>query len=88
MSTLDKDRQTEFGILDFLLAEHPSQVTEAELVRYRAGLRAKDTPPFGETDAVERAVGQLAGAGLLRRQGESVVLTRAARYFDWLAEER
>jgi hypothetical protein len=88
MSTLDQDRQTEFGVLEFLFDEHPAQVAEAEVVRYRAGLRAKDFPPFGEKDAVERAVGQLAGNGLIRREGESIVLTKAARYFDWLAEER
>ena len=85
---LDVDRQIEFSVLEFLLGEHPAQVTEAEIVCYRAGLRAKDAAPFGESDEVERAVDQLAGAGLLRCQGCCVVLTRAARYFDWLAEER
>lgn len=88
VSTLDKDRQIEFGVLDFLLGEHPAQVTESEVVRYRAGLRAKDFPPFGEKDEVERAIGELAGNGLVRREGESIILTKAARYFDWLAEER
>lgn len=87
-STLDQDRQTEFGVLDFLLGEHPAQLTEAEVVGYRGGLRTKDASTFGESDEVVRAVGQLAGAGLIRRQGECVVPTRAARYFDWLAGER
>ena len=87
-STLDQDRRTEFGVLDFLLGEHPAQLTEAEVLGYRLGLRTKAAPTFGESDEVERAVGQLAGAGLVRRQGECVVPTRAARYFDWLAGQR
>ena len=87
-STLDIDRQTEFGVLNFLLGEHPAQLTEVEVLAYRLGLRTKAAPTFGESDSVERAVCQLTGAGLVRRQGECVVPTRAARYFAWLAEER
>jgi hypothetical protein len=87
-STLDQDRQTEFNVLEFLLGEHPAQITESEVVLFRGWLRIKGAPTFGETDDVERAVGQLVGAGLVRRQGESLIPTRAARYFNWLSEER
>ena len=79
------DRQVESGVLKFLLGEHPALLTEAEVVAYRVGLPTEDAATFEESDDVERAVGQLAGAGLVRRQGESVIPTRAARYFDWLA---
>ena len=85
-STLDQDRQIEFAVLDFLLVEHPAQVTQSEAVEYLNGHRAEGSPCFAETDPVDRAVGQLVGAGLARRHGGCVVPSGAARHFAWLTD--
>jgi hypothetical protein len=64
-------------VLAFLLEEHPSQLTIPELSR------ALNAHPggFSSDDAVERAVRELVGAGLLYCHGAFVLLTRAALYF-------
>lgn len=79
-----KDVHMEFVVLTYLLDEHPAQLTIAELSR------ALDAEPdgFDDRDAVQRAVRELAGAGLLHRHGEFVLPTRAARYFERLSEEQ
>lgn len=72
------DAKVESAVLGFLLSEHPDhQLTIPEVSR---ALNAKPSD-FGSEDAVERAIRELVGAGLLHCQGAFVVPTRAARYF-------
>lgn len=72
----DNDRQVESVVLAFLIEEHPSQLTIPEV---SLSLNRGSTD-FGSEDAVERAIRELVGAGLLRCQGGSVLPTRAALY--------
>ncbi len=74
------DAATESAVLQQVLDLHPVQVTAAELVREVGG----GSPGFAERDAIERAVRDLAGAGLLHSQGELVTPTRAALRFSEL----
>jgi hypothetical protein len=61
-------------VIQHLLEAHPSQLTEAELIRELCG----EEPQFAERDAIERAVRDLVGVGLLH-QGEALLTpTRAA----------
>ncbi len=78
--TVDEDRAQESAVLQHVLALHPTAVTVEELVR--------ELDPghdsFGRRDAVERAVRDLAGAGLLHHGDPLVLPTRAALRFDQL----
>jgi hypothetical protein len=58
-----------------LLALHPIQLTLAELVRELTGEAAGE---FEARDGVERAVRELAAAGLVHRNGDVVLPSRAA----------
>lgn len=80
-STAGDDAATESAILQLVLALHPASVSFEELVREVSGGRGQ-----GELDAIERAVRDLAGAGLLRRSESTVLPTRAALRFDELME--
>jgi hypothetical protein len=73
----DQDAQAEHVVLAFLLDEHPATLTIPEVSR------ALNAVPdsFATFDAVERAVVQLVGAGLLHCKDGFVVPTRAALYF-------
>jgi hypothetical protein len=71
------DARTEAAVLGLLLAEHPAQLTVKEISLALYG----EAADFRHADAVERAVGELVGAGLLRRSGGLVSVSRAARYF-------
>jgi hypothetical protein len=76
-----EDAKAERAVLAFLLDEHPAQLTIPEL-----SLALNAHPgSFESEDAVERAVRELVGAGLLRCQGGFVVPTRAALYVERLA---
>jgi type IV secretory pathway protease TraF len=82
-SSAEEDAATESAVLRHLLALHPTAVTLEELIR---GLGA-EAESFAQRDAVERAVGELIGAGLLHR-GDSLLLpTQAALRFDSLLGE-
>ncbi len=76
------DAATESAVLQRLLDLHPVQVTAAELVREVGG----ESPGFGERDAIERAVRDLTGAGLLHRHDAFVLPTRAALRFSELLD--
>lgn len=67
------DIATEAVVIQHLLDVHPSQLTTAELVRELCG----EMPEFAERDAIERAVRDLIGVGLLH-QSETLTPTRAA----------
>lgn len=75
-----QDKTIEAAVLRQLLALHPIQLTVGELVREIGG-QAGD---FAQTDAVERAVGELAAAGLVHRNGEVLIPSRAALRLDEL----
>ena len=74
---VDQDDQAEHVLLAFLLDEHPATLTIPEVSR------ALNVVPdsFASFDAVERAVVQLVGAGLLHCKDGFVLPTRAALYF-------
>ncbi len=73
----DQDAQAEQAVLAFLLDQHPAQLTIPEVSR------ALNAVPdsFSTFDAVERAIRELDGAGLLHCHGGFTVPTRAALYF-------
>jgi hypothetical protein len=73
-TTEAEDVATESAVMQQLLHLHPTQLTVAELIREIGGER----PTFAETDAIERAVRDLAGVGLLHRHDEFVAPTRGA----------
>jgi hypothetical protein len=79
-TTRAEDAAAESAVLMRVLELHPSQVTLAELVREIGGEGAG----FAERDSIERAVRDLGGAGLLHRNDEFVLPTRAALRFDEL----
>ncbi len=80
-TTESDDRGTENAVLQRVLEVHPAQLTVAELVRELAGEDAE----FAERDAIERAVRDLAGVGLLHRNDDFLMPTRAAlRYSELL----
>ena len=72
-----EDAKAERVVLAFLLEEHPSRLTIPELSR------ALNAEPggFDTNDAVERAVRELDGAGLVHSRGGFATPTRAALYF-------
>lgn len=77
-SSAGEDATIESAVLQYVLALHPAQTSFEEL------LREFDADDFSRRDAVERAVRDLAGAGLLHRSGAFVFPTRAALRFDEL----
>jgi hypothetical protein len=79
-STSAQDAATESAVLQQVLALHPTVITLAELIR-ELGEAKNDN---GGNDAIERAVRDLAGAGLLHRSESLVLPTRAALRFDEL----
>jgi hypothetical protein len=82
-TTVDEDRAQESAVLQHVLALHPAATTVEELVRELD----PDRDSFARRDAVERAVRDLAGAGLLHRAESLVRPTRAALRFDELLGE-
>ena len=78
-----QDTKAERTVLAFLINEHPNQLTVAEVSW------ALNSGPveFEAEDAVERAVRELVGAGLLRCSDGFVLPTRAALYFARLEED-
>lgn len=77
-----EDAATESAVLTRVLDLHPVLVTLDELVRELEGGSAS----FAERDAVERAVRDLGGAGLLHAEGTFIVPTRAALRFNQLLD--
>jgi hypothetical protein len=77
-SPAGEDRKAERAVLALVLYEHPNRLTLAD-VRL-----ALDPDRPDATDAADRAVRELVVVGLLRRDGEFVVPTRAALYFERL----
>jgi hypothetical protein len=80
LAPAEQDAIVQHALLELVLAEHPAQLTIAELIRELAD----DPDDFGERDDVERAVRDLGGVGLLHRQGICVWPSRAALHFERL----
>lgn len=79
-TTRDEDEVVEAAVMRQLLDLHPAHITLAELQRELGGER------FAERDALERAVRDLAAAGLLHRGDEFVTPSRAALRFSELLD--
>lgn len=79
-STRAQDAAIESAVLQQVLALHPTALTLVELTREVGGCGEG----FAGADAVERAVRDLAAAGLLHRNAPFVLPTRAALRFDQL----
>jgi hypothetical protein len=77
--TESEDATVQRAVLALLLAEHPTQMTVSELVGEVA-----DRDDFAQRDAVERALRDLAAAGLVQRHRDLVLPTRAALHLDRL----
>jgi hypothetical protein len=73
-TTGEEDRAFEAAVLRHVLVLHPSPLTLDELVRELGG----GEESFGLRDAVERAVRDLCGCGLLHRSEALVLPSRAA----------
>ena len=69
-----EDARAQRAVLSLVLHEHPILLASDEIER-----------EMGADDATERAMRDLTGVGLLRREGASVLPTRAALHFDRLA---
>jgi hypothetical protein len=69
-----EDAEVEAIVLRQLVLLHPTQMTVGELIVDIAA----DPEAFSERDAIERAVRELARAGLVHRTGEFAIPTRAA----------
>jgi hypothetical protein len=81
-TTWAEDEDFESAVLRQLLDLHPIRLTLEELTREFGARRSE----FAERDAVERAVRDLAAAGLLHQGEEFVVPTRAALRFNELLD--
>lgn len=70
----NEDACAQRAVLTLVLDEHPACLASDEISR-----------EIGVGDATERALRDLTYVGLLRREGASVLPTRAALHFDRLA---
>jgi hypothetical protein len=78
-----QDAKTEHAVLSMVLHEHPTRLTMSELARVFGAY-----PDLGgPDDAIQEAVYQLVGAGLIHRDGPFLAPTRAALYFARLEED-
>jgi hypothetical protein len=71
------DESWQLAVLSYVLLLHPAMLTGDELRREMLAGRQD----FAQTDAYDRAVDDLVAAGLLRREGDSIIATRAAVHF-------
>lgn len=81
MSPAEADDQMKAVVLNHLLDVYPAPFTIAELMSELAGPTAKSS----DQDDVQRAVRDLANAGLLHHSGFFVWPTRAAQHAGYLA---
>jgi hypothetical protein len=76
----EREDMTEQAVLSILLDAHPGQCSLEEVVR-----EMTDRPEeFPARDAINNAIRDLVGAGLLHRHGAFVFATRAAVRFEEL----
>lgn len=82
ITTWDEDEREQRAVLRQVLELQPDALTQDELIRELTGGGSK---VFGDVDAVERAIRDLAATGLFHPLGEDRMVrpTRAAiRYFE------
>lgn len=79
-TTSEEDRGCEAAVLHHVLVLHPTPLALADIVRELGG-----NDDFGQRDAVERAVRDLTGCGLLHRSGALVLPSHAALRFEELS---
>ena len=82
LTTFDEDEREESAVLRQVLEYYPATLTQGELIREMTG---GGSTAFGDADAIERAVRELAATGLFPRPGEDGIVrpTRAAvRYSE------
>jgi hypothetical protein len=81
LTNQDQDTRVESALLQRVLDLHPTRITTAELLRDLAG----EDPDFGARDAIDRAIRELIGAGLLHHTDDDLITpTRAAIHFGEL----
>ncbi len=80
LSPEEEDRKIESAVLAFVLDQHPAQLSDAEVVL----AFDRDSAVFCRIDAIERALAELIGAGLLRRVGPVLAPTLPALYYSRL----
>ena len=81
-TTGEEDRACEAAVLHYVLALHPTPLTLTDIVRE---LGSDDD--FGQRDAIERAVRDLTGCGLLHRSEALVLPSHAALRFEELSAD-
>jgi hypothetical protein len=81
-TTSEEDRACEAAVLHHVLALHPTPLTVADLTR-----ELGDGHSLDEHDAIERAVRDLVGCGLLHRSEALVLPSHAALRFEELSGE-
>lgn len=82
LTTWDEDERVEAAVLRQVLEHHPVTLTRDELTRVMTG---GGSSAFGEADAIERAIRDLAAAGLLHPLGEDEMVRptwAAVRYSE------
>jgi hypothetical protein len=83
-TTAHEDRKWRRAVLDHVIYRHPTHLRVAELVLEITAGREEE---FEGSDAIERAVRDLTGAGLLHCPNAVVMPTNAAVCFAELSEE-
>jgi hypothetical protein len=79
VTNLEEDSRVEAALIQRVLDLHPTRVTIDELTRDLCG----EDADFGARDAIERAVRELNGAGLLHRGADDLLTpTRAAVHLN------
>ncbi|MFL5897627.1 MAG: hypothetical protein ACJ76D_04070 [Solirubrobacterales bacterium] len=83
ITTWEEDDREQAAILRQVLELYPATLTMDELVRETTGGGTREFPEF---DAIQRAVRELAGTGLLHRPSEDELVrpTRAAHRYSEL----
>lgn len=80
-SPTEEDARTQAVVIGLVLAEHPRQITFADLTR---ALLSEKPASYADLDSVARAVSELVSYGLLYRNGDWLLPSRAALRFDEL----
>jgi hypothetical protein len=83
-TTAHEDRKFRRAVLDHVIYSHPAHLRVAELVLEITAGREEE---FEGSDAIERAVRDLTGAGLLHCPSGVVMPTNAALCFAELSKE-
>jgi hypothetical protein len=83
MTTAEEDAREERRVLREVLTIYPESLTLEELTRELT----VGSSEYSDKDAIERAVRDLIGCGLLHRLGELVLPTRPAVVFHALIQE-